>query len=173
MRLIAFTARCQSKTIEEQYFDYNVRCFDLRVRFDKDHNPVLAHGIIEYNINSLDLDRLNELGDCIVRVIHEARNKKQYNPDLFSKYCASLEASYPYIKFFFGRNMYNWKVIYNFKNYYTVKEYYASVCKPQLIDDWWPWLFARFNNKDIPEYIDEDILLIDYIQYKGSQTAIS
>ena len=165
MRLLAFTARCQSKTIGEQYFDYNVRCFDLRIRFDKYGNPVLAHGIIEYDINCLNLDNLNKLDNCIIRVIHEARNKEQYKPNLFKKYCENLEVSYPRIKFFCGRNMYNWEVIYNFKNDYTVKEYYSSVCKPQLIDDWWPWLFARINNKNISKRIEEDILLVDYVQY--------
>lgn len=171
MRLIGFMAKCQSEHIITQYFIYGVRCFDLRIRFNKSGDPVLAHGIIEYDYDEVlkTLSFLNGCEDCIVRILHESRNKEQYNPDRFREYCSSLEKSFPKIKFFCGRNLYNWKVTYNFRNYYTVKEYYASVCKPQLIDDWWPWLFAKFNNKNIPEYIEEEILLIDYIQYKENR----
>ena len=34
-KLIAFTAKCQSKSIQEQYEKYDVRLFDLRFRFNK------------------------------------------------------------------------------------------------------------------------------------------
>lgn len=42
-------ARCQSKDIKEQskYTDF----FDIRVRFDKNDNPVFAHGLIEYKFD--------------------------------------------------------------------------------------------------------------------------
>ena len=40
----AFTARCQSIDIRTQYEKYGVRCFDLRVRFDK--NTGIVYSIV-------------------------------------------------------------------------------------------------------------------------------
>lgn len=171
MKLIAFTARCQSKSIIQQYFNYNVRCFDLRIRFNKKGKLVIAHGIIEYDADCIDdyLDMINIWGDCIIRVIHEARNERQYKPELFKKFCNKLEASYPHIKFYHGRNLYNWERDYYFSNDFSETEIYASVCSPKLIDDWYPHYFAKMNNgkiKDVPS----DILLIDFVEYyKGDK----
>ena len=50
-KLIAFTARCQSKSIQEQYEKYGVRLFDLRFRFNKKGEIYFAHGTVEYKGN--------------------------------------------------------------------------------------------------------------------------
>ena len=172
MKLIAFTARCQSNNIVEQYTYDKIRCFDLRVRF-KEGKPIIAHGIIEYDISEKDLfeslEYLNLRGDACVRILHEVRTKKQYTEesvDNFVDFVIKLQCRFDNIKFWCGKNLYNWENDYEFPYKPSCEEKYSSVCPPKILDDWWPWLYARFNNKKIlKEGTDKDILLIDFVNY--------
>lgn len=172
MRPIAFMARCQCVDIKTQYEQYGVRCFDLRVRFDGDGNMIVAHGIIEYKEAHalIALMWLDDRKDCYVRVLHEARSKKQYTKysvESFKKFCYTLENNFKNTRFWCGKNLYNWETDYDFDGEDpTCDEEYASVCPPKLIDDWWPWLFAKTHNSEIlARGTDKDILLIDYVNY--------
>jgi len=170
MRLISFTAQCQEDDIFIQYSLHNTRCFDLRVRFKGDE-LVVAHGIIEYDIDKetlLDcLSWLNLKGDTYVRLIHEVRREKDYtqdNIDRFRKFAKEIDDRYDNIKFWCGKNLYNWECDYFFPNYPSCEEKYASVCNPKLIDDWYPrWFASRNNDKIKKEGTDKDILLIDFV----------
>lgn len=171
MKLIQFTAKCQKYDIKTQYEKYNSRCFDLRLRFDKDGNPMIVHGLIEYNVSQKriedDLTWINEKGDCIVRVLLDTRNAKSYNAfqiEHYKKYCEYLESEYKNIKFCEGRNLFTWNIDYDFKNNITIEELYSSVCLPKIIDDWVPILYAKLHNKkNISNGTDKDVLLIDFI----------
>lgn len=171
MKPIAFTARCQNKNILEQY-NLGVRCFDLRIRFEKG-KIIFAHGIIEYDFDFSELWKqfgvLNENGDCYVRVLHEVRNEEQYtyhSIDMFKITCSLFENAFSNIKFWCGRNLYNWNIDYEFKNNPSCEEKYSSVCPPKILDDWFPWMYAKLNNKKIVKQgTDKDILLIDFINY--------
>ena len=44
-----FMAKCQDLNIIEQY-EIGVRCFDLRVRFNKKGEFILGHGFMQYDI---------------------------------------------------------------------------------------------------------------------------
>lgn len=170
---LKFTAQCQSKTIQEQYSKYNVRCFDLRIRFDKNDKLVIAHGIIEYDYSEEDLFKdltyINNRNDCFVRVLHEVRTKKAYTKkgvELFDKFCTKLEKDYPNIQFYYGKNLYNYKVDHYFDSTITEDGKYSSVCSPKLIDDWIPWIYARLNNKkNLKKGTTADILHIDFVNY--------
>lgn len=173
LRPFAFIARCQSVSIYEQYFDYNVRSFDLRVRFHKDGKIVIAHGYMEFDISYEDLMydlRFINTHECSVRVIHEVRNEKQYTKESIERFkslCAALESTFPNIKFYCGKNLYNYEVDYEFEYKPSEEGKYSSVCKPRLIDDWFPWLFAKFNNKKIlKEGSKYDILSIDFVNIR-------
>lgn len=169
MKPIAFMAKCQSVDIQEQY-ELGVRCFDLRVRFDG-NILTLVHGIVEYRYDLTELLFtllwLDLQEDCYVRVLHDVRNKRQADGSStaeFRRFCARLEEEYPHIRFWCGRNLYDWQVDYDFGIYPTCEERYASVCKPRILDDWWPWIYARLQNKKILEHgTDKDILLVDFI----------
>jgi len=172
MKLLAFTARCQNIDIHTQY-EYGVRCFDLRLRFDSYHHlPIISHGKIQYKYTPQqlkeDLEYINSKGDCYVRILHEVRNKKEYTASSkkeFVYYCYAFQKKFPNIKFWCGRNLYNWEYDFRFNTEEpSCGEYYASVRLPKIIDDWWPWLYARLNNKKIKSQSHQsDILLLDYV----------
>lgn len=176
MRLLAFTARCQRKSIIIQYKDYGVRCFDLRVRFDYGQ-LVMAHGIIEYDyarkdlyndLRWLDLQAQTHKDKVYVRVINEIRSEKDYyQPRIshFREFCKEIEERFPNVVFWCGMNLLPTPTIdYLFRQGPTCEELYASVRKPRIIDDWWPWWYARFHNKkNIAQGTDKDILMIDFV----------
>ena len=171
MRPFAFMARCQSLNIWQQY-DLGVRCFDLRIRSDRDGALQVAHGCVVYKIDLFKLDAwlgwLNKKGDVMVRVIHEVRTGRRYTDrerELFEDTVQYFVEKHPKIRFWCGRNLYNWKRDYDFINDPSCDEKYASVCPPRWIDDWWPWRFAKAHNHEIREAgTDKDVLLIDFVE---------
>lgn len=181
MRPFAFVAKCQSKSIVEQYTAYGVRCFDLRVRWDERNQlPIIAHGLMEYKYTlemlEADMRWLNAKKDCYVRVLHEVRNEKQYTKYSlfrFKYFCETVVEKYPNIRFWCGRNLYNWQYDYQF-NYAdipcqsepTCTEKYSSVCPPKYLDDWFPWLYAKLNNAKIRKQgTADDILMVDFVNH--------
>ena len=170
MKIISFTGRCQNKDIIEQY-NLGARCFDLRIRF-KDNKFILAHGIIEYDINKsslfYDLYYLNSQKDKVyIRILHECRTKKQYTEESINNFIGfviELQRRFTNLIFFGGNNLYNYEQDYKFSYTPICEGKYSSVCSPIIIDDWWPWLYAVINNKKIKN-VNGDILLIDFIQY--------
>jgi hypothetical protein len=174
LRPFAFMAKCQNIDILTQFHTYKVRCFDLRVRFNKRGEMVISHGFMEYDIKQEELfaqlKQLNAYSDVAIRVIHEARTSKQYTTNSvqsFRNFCDYIKKEYPKIKFWCGRNLYNWEYDYKFKDEPSCEENYSSVKAPKLIDDWWPWLYAKRNNKEIIKNgSDKDILLIDFVNIR-------
>lgn len=173
MKLISFTARCQRRSIREQYIKYNVRCFDLRIRFSKEELPVICHGIVEYKYSYEelleDLKWLQSKGDVIVRLLLELRSVKKKDwskqKQLFNTfYNTILKIFFPNIEFIKGRSLPDWdKVIKGIKEGNEVEDY-ASVSNPKYIDDWIPILYASINNKKaLKKNIDKEILLIDFV----------
>jgi hypothetical protein len=155
-----------------QYLKYGVRCFDLRIRFDENGVPIVAHGIVEYSkfdeLTMEDLKWLDGKGDFYVRFIHEARIQKQhhrYNIRRFKDLSGVFIEWYPNIQFWCGRNLYDWQKDYDFGNDPTCEENYGSVIKgKKWLYGWWPWLYAVTHNKEIKARgTDKDILLIDYV----------
>lgn len=170
LRPFGFMAKCQSVSIYHQYYDYNVRSFDLRVRFDKNGQLVIAHGYFQFDIDSNQLMKhlsFIDYNECIVRILHEVRNKKQYtvsNVLRFKEFCAMLEKTFPHIRFYGGRNLYNYELDYNFDYEPSEEGVYSSVQDPKIIDDWFPWIFAKINNKKtFKKGTDKDILAIDFV----------
>lgn len=168
-RALAFTAKCQRKDIEEQYA-LGVRCFDLRIRFL--HGiPHVVHNNFDYGMfieHAHWMRWLNNRGDVAVRVVHDVRKAKDYTDDSverFRRLCKVLKDDYRNIRFWCGRNLYNYGVDYGFAYHPACTEMYASVCSPHLVDDWLPWLYAYRNNAWIrrDEYKPDEILLIDFV----------
>lgn len=171
MKLLRFTARCQDVDIKTQYEQYNVRMFDLRLRFDKDKTRKIVHGCIVYDLDISDyydtLNYINNKKDCIVRVVLDIRTKKQntpYQAERFYKECDWLKAIFPNIKFTSGQNLLTKEVIYDFGNTENCIERYSSVCPPNIIDDWYPRFYAKLHNHDnIITYANAEYLMIDFV----------
>ena len=173
MRPFEFTAKCQKHSIKRQYNEAGVRCFDLRIKF-VNGNPAVAHGSMVYKNGWSkvldDLVWLNLQQDAVVRVLHEVRSKKDYTPEAveqFRQMCVFLKASFKNLKFWCGRNLYNWEVDYKFDYNPSCEEKYSSVCPPRYVDDWIPIVYARFcNRKIVKKGTDKDILLIDFVNIR-------
>lgn len=169
-----FMARCQSKSIQEQYENYGIRFFDLRISFDKNLKPEFRHGLIAYKANvDKILNYLNDKGDVITRLIYE----KGDNTFLFKEFCAKVEKKYPNIKFCEGRKKKGWEVYYDFKNNPSYEDKYSSNnykgTTGTILDDWFPWLYARFHNKkNVARGTNKDYLMIDFVHY-GTTSGIN
>jgi hypothetical protein len=185
-----FVCKCQNLNIEEQY-KAGVRLFDLRLRFKFNESRWrVAHGSAFFNVDwREDLAWLNNKGDCYVRVVLEY-NKKPVEYDLikslFKGYCEHLSSIFPNIKFFGGNRKWDWKRIYEFKNpdeplidkYSSTTSWFKSKSRfLKIIDDWWPWLYAKFHNKEtIKQYKlygpSDKWLFIDFVKEDDWKTEI-
>ena len=169
MKLIRFAGCCQDVDIKTQYEKYNVRCFDLRVRFD-DEYVYICHGCIAYKYNTFqigeDLKYINDKKDCYVRVILDIRNEKDLTDEQVSNFiwfCSNLTYGYKNIKFWCGKELATWTTLFTFKEDPSCEENYSSV-KPPKYDEIYPRHYAKKNNKDIiAKGTDKDILLIDFV----------
>lgn len=170
LRPFQFVARCQQVNPYVQYTDYDVRLFDIRVRFVKG-KPVIAHGLIEYPYDKVEmfLDWLNYSKDSYVRLILEFNKQPEDYKEqiaLFKDYCDTLQREYSNIKFFGGRSKWDWTIIYSdFKHPEpSLDDKYSSTQPPFKYDDWWPWFYARFHNKKNKKLgTDKDFLFIDFV----------
>lgn len=177
----AFMARCQNKTIQQQY-EAGVRLFDLRLKFYKGKWEV-AHGYClfkaDWLYDLLWLSHKNE--DIYVRVFLEYNNHPKYEETLISEFwdlCRYLERRFSTIKFF-GGVLKCKGTVYYFDNkdipvlldrYSSMTSLFTSESKLlKIIDDWWPWLYARLRNrKNIEWYKDnspmKEWLFIDFVK---------
>lgn len=176
MRPFLFIARCQSKTIEEQFEKYDIRLFDLRIKI-KNGQAIFAHGSMDYKqpiepiLNYLN-NKASNCEEVYVRILSE--NKPEEYENEFISWCQDAEQKYPNLRFFGGRNKYTWKQIYKFKSPEpTYLDKYSSYNKEKgkitgtYLDDWFPWIYAKFHNKkNIKVGTDRDYLLIDFVNIR-------
>lgn len=161
-----FMAKCQSKSIEEQYGKYGIRYFDLRVRFDDKGNPEFAHGIMSYKGNVEDvLEYLNTREEQIwIRFLLETSKEDEYQERRFMMFCENYESKYKNLKFHNGRRKYDWKILYKFQNEEPSLDQKISSMTWKIWDDWCPYIYARLmNKKNIKKGTDKDYLMIDFL----------
>lgn len=174
-KILRFMAKCQKYNIKEQYYA-GVQCFDLRLRFNKNNELQVCHNFIIYNITVEelyeDLKWLNsnssESYRIYVRVLLDVRKESLLTYEMrmsFARYCNFMEERFSNLKFWCGRNLVDWETEYKFKiRELTVDDKYASVALPKIIDDWWPWLYAKLHNRKVKaKGTDKDVLLIDFV----------
>lgn len=180
-------ARCQGVDYKEQYEKYGVRLFDLRIWFSDDTREIIVcHGVMTFSISEKCIEEflsyLNEKGDVSLRVILEEDNisKKsnfaEANECLFKTLCEEWESKYKGINFFGGNRKYDWVVIYNFKGreielddkYSSTTSLFNSDKKwLAVIDDLFPWLYAKLNNKrNLEKGTDKECLFIDFVEIR-------
>ena len=185
----SFTCRCQKLSIDKQY-EAGVRLFDLRLRLVELYQWKAAHGSAILKVDwREDLAWLNSKEDCYVRVILEYNKEPEdleVIESLFKGYCNRLEETFPKIKFFGGNRKWDWKRLYEFRNpdeplldqYSSVTSWFKSKNKfLKIIDDWWPWLYAKFHNKEIIKHYklygpSDKWLFIDFVKENDWKTEI-
>lgn len=151
-------ARCQNKTIEEQWND-GARCFDLRIRFTKQGEPYFAHRLYECTHEVKPFEVLKQLyrlsfrnnQRAFVRLILEDPDKQNHNVVYFKKFCEVLGIKYKAIHFFGGNRKGDWKKLYTFKG--DVPDSLNNQWVSSMMEDarWYekflPFAYARRCNK--------------------------
>lgn len=161
-----FIAKCQSKTIEQQY-ESGIRLFDLRINFDKKGNLRFKHGLITYKGRVSDvLNYLNTRKEKVyVRLLLEVNNGEDcvMQEVQFIRACKYFEKAYKNITFFCGRAKCSWRQVYVFKfEEPNIKQYVGSMNKNKLYAIW-PWLYAKLYNKKNLREVKEGWILMDFI----------
>lgn len=186
MRPLAFMARCQKVDIYDQYFKYGVRLFDLRVRIDKNGNEVFCHGYMEYEKEYVysTLFNLNDWAKLTnetvyVRLILEMNGPtkdQEWQESKFKELCKNVDSlNLNNVVVFGGMRKYDWKNIYQFKagqldhwlddKYSSTTSFFKSKSKLlAVLDDWFPWLYAKTHNKkNIKKGTEKKCLFIDFV----------
>lgn len=170
-------ARCQSKTIEEQWYD-GARCFDLRIRFTKQGEPYFAHGLYEctHEVKPIDvLVRLDRLmirhgQRALVRLILEDPDKQNHNVVYFKAFCQAWETHQAFhtvnkwIHFFGGNRKGDWAQIVEFDYKPNLTQYVGSMMEDAR---WYekivPFAYAWRRNKKNKQNPQGDIAIYDFI----------
>lgn len=172
LRPFGFMARCQSKSLKEQYEKYGVRLFDIRISFDKDGTPYFAHGVMQYEGDVFEyLEFLNGKNDTEARILLEEGwdDGNNFQEAHFKSFCEKIKKKYKNIAFFGGIRKRDWTVIHDFKyKGPKFKDLYSSM-QPPKYDDLFPYWYAKNNNKkNIEKFgdIDDYYLLMDFVHIR-------
>lgn len=188
---LSWMGRCQHVNLQDQFIRYGCRLFDFRVRYDKYGNATFAHGPIQFHghvttyISELNNLAANSSTPVYARIILESNSKMKDQRDqerYFKSLCENIQNKYKNIIFIGGRRKYDWEIIYDFGTKEpTLFDKYSSTTNPfgertntfwDKIDDLWPWLYARINNKkNIKKYSksdhkESDVLFIDFVNIR-------
>ena len=163
-----FMARCQSKSIEEQYEKYGIRYFDLRVRYTDLGEIEFAHGLMSFkgDVRKV-LDYLNSFNEEVwIRFLLEITDNDlvAFQEENFIRDCEMFELLFPNLKFHNGRRKFDWKVVYKFKNEEPTLDQKVSSMTWKIFDDWCPWFYAKLmNKKNLAKGTDKDYLMLDFL----------
>ena len=176
-----FIFKCQDSDIKTQY-EIGSRIFDLRLRLKNNDTWGVSHGFGIFNVNYVkDLEWLNNKHEEIyVRVLLEynAQPKHyEYISGKFQEECRDLELRYENLKFVEGRCKWSWVQLYDFKykipklrdSYSSTTSLFESDNKfLRIIDDWWPWLYAKLRNKKNiakfkEDHKEDEYLFMDFL----------
>lgn len=161
----AFMARCQKVDYRQQYEQFGVRLFDLRIGFFGDENPMFCHGMANYkgDVNEV-LRWLNVKGDVTIRIILEKGDE-----DAFKRWVAHWKATFRDLNWCCGVKKKGWKRVCMLKNIEPyIKHFYASMQGGKL-DDLWPRLWAKKNNGKMLASVDDVeacYVMLDFIEIR-------
>lgn len=178
MYLINWAAKCQSKTLSEQYHS-GVRYFDIRLKWDdKKEDWVIAHGLIEYkgNVRRM-LETLNSLADFYNEKIY-VRFLLEYNkrPDdeatkiiNLNIFVECMRGKYPNIMYHLIETKWDEKVIEEYSKDIILVHAYSSVLgKKRFL--WIPYWYSKFHNKESRKTFkstledkDNRVLMLDFV----------
>lgn len=179
MYLINWAAICQSKNLSEQYHA-GVRYFDLRIKFNKDKKPIIAHGLVEYKGNIEHyLTTLNELSKhfykepIYVRFVLEFNKKPNdwvEQAYLLESLVRDFRGEYPYLTYDYCMFKWNEAELIRFNNdkIELYHRYSSTLSWKRFL--WIPYWYAKLHNKEFRQtYLDvlEDetnkALMLDFV----------
>ena len=150
--LIPF-ARCQKKNLREQLLE-GARCFDLRIRFDKDGTPYFAHGLMRVEGNvwgtlaDLKYQSLSLREQFYVRIILEDPKLRKDQEIFFINFCNDIVRECKALTFFEGRRKGDWALIYDFKHKQPINQFVGSMAEDaRWYEKIMPFAYARRKNK--------------------------
>lgn len=156
MYLINWAAKCQSKTLSEQYHS-GVRYFDIRLKWnDKKEDWVIAHGLIEYKGN---IRKVLETIDSLAKFYNEkvyVRFLLEYNkrPDdeatkilKLNSFVRCMRGEYFNITYHLVETKWDEKVIETYSDDIILVHAYSSVLGYKRFF-WIPYLYAKLYNKE-------------------------
>lgn len=158
--------RCQRKTWLEQW-NAGVRCFDLRITFEKDGTPVFAHGIVKLDEHAgLTLFEIvshaRKAGQKVyIRIVCEDLTASAEIAEKFKSLCELLD-KFDCVVPFEGRRKGDWKQLYGFVYKPKLNQFVGSMAPDaRWYEKLMPWFYAkRMNKKNQPQ---EDVTLYDFI----------
>lgn len=152
LRPFNWIARCQSMTIKEQW-DYGVRYFDIRVKYDKNGVAKSGHGLMSYDVLPWDIlglvDRyaMESKEQAVVRLFHEnSKRKPREHRGEFAAFCQKAISEFTHIHFVEGGSRYDYvRVIQgNVPTRVCYAEYFRQkLCMP------FPERWAKKNNQTL------------------------
>lgn len=156
-KIINFAARCQSKTIDEQY-KAGVRFFDIRIKNLSLGTSAYAydygHTVTTYKSTYLRVTTMiRRYSDCGFRII----NEDSKNKELFREFCKMLISKYPanISQCIEGRD--TWKVVAkgDYPNYAYIINYSRKTNHWWQFGIRWPWVESmQFPRPTQQEYED-------------------
>lgn len=164
-------ARCQRKTIEEQWYD-GARCFDLRIRFTKQGEPYFAHGLYECTHEVKPIDVLVQLDRLIlrynqpafVRLILEDPDKQNHNVFYFKEFCQDWSKGNKLMRLFGGNRKGDWAQIVEFDYKPNLTQYVGSMMEDaRWYEKIMPFAYAWRRNKKNKQNPQGDIAIYDFI----------
>jgi len=176
---VVWTARCQRVDFGEQWLA-GARLFDLRVRFDKNGDPIICHGLIEFEAEKTFLDNIFKYLDYgWFRVVLETTKHDFVQESHFKTFCRHLQETYPKLTFFGGNNRADWNCkspIYDFRvPLEDLDDKYSSTTSlfPErfealrVVDDLLPIFYAwRYNRKNREAGTKHEWLFLDFVDIK-------
>ena len=155
MKLGKWIAVTQSKTIYQQYAD-GIRCFDLRVRLDKNDKWVMCHGLYEVELNIYDV--LNwfkgnaewDRNNIYIRIVLEDKKHCDKEAERFAKFCEWCDDLSPYLIFICGNRKSDWAQLYQFS--YPNQQQWMPVSSCAEDARWYERLLPRVYAKRMNEH---------------------
>lgn len=170
MKPFHFIARCQSLHIDKQY-RAGARMFDIRVSYNKHGEAEFRHGAMAFEGDVEGTFKyLSSLGKPLyIRLVLEVKKTTKNREDkerLFINDCKRWSETYKHLKFFCGRRKYDWVQLYKFKLDDIDVIQKISSMTGTVLDDWWPWLYARTHNaKNYKDWDAKKWAIFDFIEY--------
>ena len=178
MYLINWAAKCQSKTLSEQFHD-GVRYFDIRLKWDsRKETWIITRGLIEYkgNIRRV-LETLNSLAEfynekLYVRFILEYNKRPNDEATKIIKlrnFVRYARGEYSNIMYHLIETKWDKKVIEAYSNNIVLIHSYSSVLgwkKFFLIPYWYAKLHNKENRKTFKASLedkDNKVLMLDFV----------